>query len=120
MIVGNSMTVANCKICLNSGIFGVLIRCRHARHPRRSRSFDRHRRSADKTGWPSCRRRGIGAHSASTPHLESLLDVLELVREYQHSRADWIPRGHLQLPFVSPRWLKREHSIPGARPGNLG
>src|SRR6516165_1952427 len=41
------------------------------RHPRRSRSFDRHHRSAYKTGWPSCRRRGIGAHSASTPHPES-------------------------------------------------
>jgi hypothetical protein len=24
-----------------------------------------------KTGWPSCRRRGIGAHSASNPHPES-------------------------------------------------
>src|SRR5215831_9384589 len=45
--------------------FEILVRCRHARHPRRSRSFDRHRRSAYKTGWPSCRRRGIGAHSAS-------------------------------------------------------
>src|SRR5215831_13041754 len=43
--------------------FEILIGCRHARHPRRSRSFDRHRRSAYKTGWPSCRRRGIGAHS---------------------------------------------------------
>ena len=44
-----------------------MIRCRHARHPRPLRSFDRHRRPAYKTGWPSCRRRGIGAHSTSNP-----------------------------------------------------
>ena len=48
-----------------------MIRCRHARHPRRSRSFDRHRRPAYKTGWPSCRRRGIRAPSASNAHPES-------------------------------------------------
>jgi hypothetical protein len=65
------MSVANSKIGLNSEIFEILIRCRHARHPRRSPSFDRHRRPAYKTGWPSCRHRGIGTHSASTPHLES-------------------------------------------------
>ena len=36
----------------------------------------------------------------------ALLDALALVREHQHSRGDWIPRGKLLLPFASPRWLK--------------
>jgi len=36
----------------------------------------------------------------------ALLDALALVREHQNSRADWIPRGKLRLPFASARWLK--------------
>ena len=41
-----------------------MIRCRHARHPRRSRSFDRHRRPAYETGGL----RAVVAESALTRH----------------------------------------------------
>jgi hypothetical protein len=59
-----SLSVANYKIGLNSGVFEILIRCRHARHPRRSRSFDRHHRSAYKPGGL----RAVVGESALTRH----------------------------------------------------
>src|SRR5215510_14458600 len=52
-------------------LFEVLILLRDARLARPVRSFDRYRGPTGKTGWPSCRRRRIRAHSPSNPHPES-------------------------------------------------
>ena len=36
----------------------------------------------------------------------TLLEALAVVREHQHSRADWIPKSKMRLPFASVRWRK--------------
>jgi len=75
------------KIGLNSGIFGDFDTMAHARHPRRSHSCVRHRRSADKTRRPSRRRGGIGAHSASNPHPESQSEAISQAARFRsHDR----------------------------------
>ena len=80
-----------------------MIGCRHARHPRRSRSFNRHRCSAYKTRWPSCRRRGIGAYSASTPHPQSQSEASSQPACFR-SRYRWFMHSsHAPIPYAALR-----------------